>query len=660
MRRALTVIFIVLPAILLSSFFVTEPNVLSVNNIIFNLEPLVRIKIGENLYQILEFTSAVTENSGTYDITFSNSLLDLKVSISSANYFHSQCRQVQITAFYKQDLIIRDIALNLVFNQSDQISYLRGPEAINSGIADKNKNLYPYTDKVIEYKGIDSSFWLAGSGYAGCKGIEAIINNSVKLYDHTLHLARLYTPPNSTDRLIDLLPVTNNQTDNWSFLLFETRPVILAVNRWPDDRKAALAITNDADGENAPRLNAVYFGSSNPDSPAYLTKGLIANQIPVSNTVFGINISYLSNIWNDILSSGSTIGYHTYSGNPDLTNLTAQSLLNDMTDYNIRLWIDHGHNNENFAEMGTWQDSDFYILDVINQSGIDYAWIYDAPSTNPFNAFEDPWRLPHRLPFLQNLTRPVWFFGRTRMETWEYFNEFYMIDFKHLMTAANLDKLVLDNGLCIGYTHFCFANINTRHGFYYELPNGDYEVRDEFNDVLLMLNDYRRNKGLWIDTVENIFDRMLAIEQVQIKQIEDYGVPGLIRITLENRSDQDIAELTFNYGEYNHTIDLLAAGAQFSIVLSSSTQPTPDAALLPFMVSYFDKNLYIRSKENAVIPPLKVKIYNIKGQLVASAQTSESSNYLTLPFVNKASSIYFARIEAAGHLTQTSRFTVIK
>jgi len=360
------------------------------------------------------------------------------------------------------------------------------------------------------------------------------------------------------------------------------------------------------------------------------------------------------------MSHGSAIGFHTFTGNPDLTDLTAQSLLDEMTEYNIRLWIDHGHNNENFAEMGTWPDSDFYTLDVISQSGIDYAWIYDVPSTNNFNAFDDPWRLPHRLPFLENLTRPVWFFGRTRMETWEFFNEYYMVDFKHNMTAANLDKLILDRGLCISYTHFCFANISTRHSFYIDLPNGDYEVRDEFNDVLLMLDDYRRNKGLWIDTVENIFDRMLATEQVQIKQIEETEVPGIVRITLQNNSDQDIQDLAFSYYDYDHRIDTFEADSQYSFLLNSADPSVPDAQLQPFTVSHYNGNLYIKSRDSVMLPPLTVRIYNIKGQLVTSAETSDTSTFMTIPFQSRASGIYFARIGTAGHKPQTTRFTVLK
>ncbi len=391
-----------------------------------------------------------------------------------------------------------------------------------------------------------------------------------------------------------------------------------------------------------------------------MTKGLIANHIPVSNTVFGIDINTLGSFWNTMLDAGNSIGYHTYSSFADYTDGTAQSLLTEMSDYNVRLWIDHAHNNENFAEMGTWPDSSYYTIDVINQSGIDYAWMYDVPSTNPFNAFDDAWRLPHKLPYLQNLTRPVWFFGRTRMETWEFLNEAYMLDFKHVMTAENLDKLIQDKGLCIGYTHFCFANLSSRNGFHIEMPIGDYEIRDEFNDVLEMLDDYQNNRGLWIDTVENIFDRMLAIEQVEITAVEEVPVPGFVEITLKNKSDMDLPNLTFYYGSYMHEIEHLEANSQVTVLLNKNKPPSAETSVLPFNVQYKSGNVYIRSKDSQTIPPLQVSFYNIKGQLVGTSGTAVQSSYLAIPFSPRASGVYFSRIKAEGYQDQTTRFSVIK
>jgi hypothetical protein len=150
-----------------------------------------------------------------------------------------------------------------------------------------------------------------------------------------------------------------------------------------------------------------------------------------------------------------------------------------MLPYNIRLWIDHGvpTNPEDLAWNGLVEGSPHYIGDVINQSNIEYAWMADTPASNPFNAFDDPWRLPHLLYELTALEKPVWFFGRTRTQTWEYLDQQITIDMKNQMTPENLDRLLIDRGLNICYTHFCFTNWTGINSFYITTPEGEYQVR---------------------------------------------------------------------------------------------------------------------------------------------------------------------------------------
>jgi hypothetical protein len=90
-----------------------------------------------------------------------------------------------------------------------------------------------------------------------------------------------------------------------------------------------------------------------------------------------------------------------------------------------------------------------------------------------------------------------------------------------MMSADNLDKLIEDRGLHISYTHFS-VHSNSYIGAFFDVnENGDYEIKDEVDDMLLMLDYYRQHRGLWIDTLENIFDRMLAIEKVKLMSCEE-------------------------------------------------------------------------------------------------------------------------------------------
>lgn len=660
MKKIILFIMLTFPIFLISSSHIINNDGFIINNISFTLEPSAKIRTPEIFSQELTFTKTSTLYPDSCTINYGNYNFDLEIKIVPVTKFFREAWQIEVKADYKQTLSILDISLNLDFANPDEIVVYKGPKAINSRLFLDQKNLYPYTDKAIEFEGPASSFWIVASNYGGCQGIESITKNSIKLYDKSLHYARLYSQVSLYDKLIDYLPRVNGQSDVWSFLVFSEKPNLISINRWPANKLAALAITNDADGENLEKLQSVYFGSSDINSSNYLTKGLIANQIKISNTVFGININYLRDMWTSIKDTGSSIGYHTYSGYDDTTSEINQSLNTDMNDFDVRLWIDHAHNLEDISMLGSFDNTPYYVLDVINNSQIDYLWIYDVPYTNAFNAYKEPWRLPHKLHYFNSWTKPIWIFGRTRMESWEYLSDYYLYDFKHNMTGENLDNLIKDNGLCIGYTLFSFNNTSSTFAFYDLLPGDEYTIRDDFNDVLIMLNDYQQNRGLWIDTLENIFDRMLAIEQVNIESVDEDVYPGFIRISLRNNSNYDLSDLSLTYGSQEIIVPQLNANCNYSFIASSTNTPSSDSAIFPFQVFYIDKILLIKSKQSTIIPATKVNIYNIKGQLVLTKRTPKQANYLTIPFNHKASGIYIARIESQGYKPQNIRFTVIK
>lgn len=84
------------------------------------------------------------------------------------------------------------------------------------------------------------------------------------------------------------------------------------------------------------------------------------------------------------------------------------------------------------------------------------------------------------------------------------------------MNSNNLDNLIAEQGLHIAYTNLCLSPSSNSRSFWELSPTGDYEIRDDVDEMLQMLDFYRRERGLWIAPLEDIFDRMLAIEQVKI------------------------------------------------------------------------------------------------------------------------------------------------
>lgn len=661
MRYVIILLLLISVHMLISISIYDNNGYFSVNSIRFKLTPEVNYKTHEFVYHTLSLTQIVNDYRDSCIVDFSSSLLDIKIKIEKTTDYYSKAWLTKVNVYYKQDVYIHDILLKIEFDNQQSLETFMGPKAINSRNTTDNISLCPYTDKVIEFKNSITSFWIAGSNHQQCKNIEWLKPNLICLYDHSLHYARLYRPPTPNERMIDYMPRKNGQKDLWSFVVFEQKPFIISINRWPGAKKAAFALTNDADQEVVNRLTSAFYGSSNPTNPNYLTKGLIANNIKISNTVFSINKPLLNEVWAQIKDFGNTICTHTYSDTSDVSSLTEQSLLSDLSEYNARLWIDHSlpNNKEDFGMFGGFADSPYYILDAINNSTIDYAWIGESPVSNPFNSYTEPWRLPHRVYYFQDLTRPVWFFGRNRMETWEYFSDYNIYGMKYNLTSENLDDLILKNGLCVGYTHFSFTHKIDRLGFYRVLENGDLEIREDVNDALIMLNDYQTNRGLWIDTVETIFDRMLAIEQVNVKSIEDDWAPGFIRVTIENTSTYNIPECSFVFNDVKYNIPMFESNSQYSFLINKSSL---DSLVInnPYQLFYKEGYLIIKKSIDEPITKLKAKIYNIKGQLVTKHNTYFEQYYVSIPFKNKASGTYIVEIDSENIKKQTLKFRVIK
>ncbi len=627
----------------------------------FQLSPKCFLRTATNIYEELQFSETYQEFSDSVVIQSRNALLDLYLTVKpDKNYVN--CFQAVVEAVYKDQVRICDIYYDLEFIKGERQKILKGPIAIASRNPEDNIDLCPYTDKVIEYNDQISGLWIIGSNYEGCSGIEWIKDYSIRLYDHTLHFARLYNQTNLYDKLIDYMPKNPGDRDRWSFLIFNEKPTLIQINRWFGDKKAAFALTNDADVETELKLKAVYYGSTNADSPKYLNQGLIANGIKVSNTVFSTNFNQLNTLWTELVTFGNTIGYHTYSPVADYSADTAYSLSNLMSQYKVRLWIDHGlpQNPEDFGMSGGDSSSPYYILDAINGSDIDYAWLGDTPFTNPFNAYDDPWRLPHKLYKFKELTKPVWFFGRTRMETWEYFSDYYCIDMKNVLTAENLDRLLYNRGLCIGYTHLCFTNSNVLNSFYFVNDDGDLEVRDEVNSILAMLNYYQKNRGLWIETVETIFDRMLAIEDVKVISSHDTEYPQIKRIFILNGSDYDLENLCYTYNGESSTIPFLKSGEIISVYLQTAPLPGQIPVPIPIYAAFESGMLKLSSKMQTPLPNLDLDVYNIKGQRIFRFKTTGGNQVELLPFLIKSSGIYLLRIKAPGYITYYQKINFIK
>lgn len=643
-------------------FLAAGPNSLNLDGISFDLNVSADKRVGELSYPRLNFSVSGQNYADSSVIVFSSPELDLTVNISPRGQYAAKAYLFSIRADFKQETYLHELYLSMDNPQSPVSAELKGIEAIQSGDPSRNRTIMPFMDKVVEYVSGDQRFWLVASGYAECEGVEGMSSKNIALYDYRGHFFRQFDQTTQHNSILrNAMYKTAGSTHRWGFLLFTEKPVLLDLNRWPGDRKAAVCISNDADGETLGRLQASFEGSSNPANSRYYTKGFFARDIPISTTIHGVNQPALGNMWSLIQSHGNRIGWHTYTMLADPPGSNEQALLHDLVGFNIRSWIDHAvpFNPEDIAYNGLFPDSLHFVADVINQSNIDYIWPGETPNTNPFNAYDEAWRLPHIVYEAKSFTKPIWFFGRTRCEVWEYYGGYNALSMKYMMTPDNLDALIAARGLNISYTHLCQSQSAAAYSFWQLSPTGDYEIRDEVDDMLLMLDHYRSHRGLWIAPLEDIFDRMLDIEEVRITSVEPTDQEHILRVNLASGAARDIAELSLSYKADTYAIQNFPAGGGHSLFLTDFPAGGEVPASL-YNVHYQGGQLWVQKSYNLPVEPMRVDIYNIRGQKVLSQDFSANQTEIILPFADKASGIYFALLKPAKGPQVMLKFNVVK
>ncbi len=639
-----------------------QVNRLDFDELNFELNIHASKRVGEGVYNDLTFGATRENWADSVHVVFSSPEMDVTVSVAPRSSYLSQAWYFDVRVDFKQETFLREFWFTLDNAQNPIHAEFTGVEAIQSREATRNRMIGPYMDKVAELSCGGRSFWIVASGYEGCEGVESIAMNRVMLYNFQSNYFRLFDEDLQRCAIPrDTMYKPAGGSHHWGFLLFTQKPLLLDINRWPGDRKAAFCITNDADGENLPRLKAVFEGSDNPSNPSYYTKGFFARNIPVSTTIHGVNEPALGDMWRLIKSKGNRIGWHTYTMLADPPGTNEQALLHDLVDLEIRNWIDHSvpNNPEDIVYQGLLPESPYFVADIINQSEIEYVWPADTPRTNPFNAYDEACRLPHIVWEATAFTKPVWFYGRTRTEVWEYLNEYMSVSMKYIVTPENLDALIAARGLHVGYTHFCMSQSDTRLSFWMIQPNGDYVVRDDVDEMLQMLDYYRQHRGLWIAPVEDVFDRMLDIEEVKITAVEKMDNEGMFKVTLANGAARDIAELAIQHEDSRYIIPDFAAGSTQAIHLTEGSG-SGNVPGIHYQIRYQQGQVSVSKASGECMEPMKVEIFNLKGQRLIEREFGFQQTQIILPFTGKASGIYLARFSRPGMLPVLQKFSVVK
>ncbi len=626
-----------------------------VNQLSIRIEPVILVYNSDLVtYTTLAITptlQTVFEENGEFSFNYNVPQLNMKISFKPFNNNY----QVYTRIDYKMDTEIRFISIVLHTPTNTQL--LIGSEAVMQQDASKNHPTTPFSNKIVQYSSGSNSFWVIGSHYDGTSGIERIENNQILLYDYHDHWA--FFP--RTETMHNWYPRKNGDSNDYTFLIAETKPFFPFINYYPAGKKAALCISNDADNESDSFLRAAYFGTSDSLSADYKQKGLATNHIRVTNTVFGEDLPTLKPIWNELLRYGNSIGYHTYSNFNDDISLLRQNLLYDMKPYNMKVWIDHGTNYENFDNYGTIPDSSSYSLDIILESSIKYVWMMRNQSESYINAYTEFNQLPHRVYAITD--KPLYFFKRRMCSEWtmpDMPNNSFSVN----VTAPHLDTLIAERGLFIVYTHFClFRETAQVYNFLtYDPQTRIAALKPEANTCFEMMDDYQQNHGLWIDTTENVFDRILASDSLMIQNV--LVTNDNIQFKISNTSSTSLSNVELTYFDQVQTIPVMEAGSEHILSFTKSDEDVT-------VNHYFLKNIRYSSKTMAkhkifsfslpIESELKsIAVYNIRGQKLDYVSPSMNYDKLDIDLSGKSSGIYFLKLEDKHSNQKLIKFTFIK
>ena len=639
----------------LSAFeFNTDTHSFSTDFVTFSLDPVMRLRPDptHSEEEVFTLTNAnLVGNIARLEYTSTGFEMTVEVNLDGDLQPDWHRARVSITAL--DDRNIWTLGLKPTFSQT--YSSLKGSKAIMDDDANRNRDLNPFMQRNIQYSFPGGDLGIVASNLGDTPGIEMYYDDALYFYHYIHHWANFTTYYGICQ---DWRPIRAGETLEYQFVITESKPLLPYINPYPAGKKAAVAITHDADFQNRVLARAMYWGSSDSTDVIYGTRGLIPNNINHCHTVFACDFDTIGDYWTDLLEAGSTIGLHTYEYLQDDMQALEECFQNEMAPYNIRMWIDHswGLNPEDICREGCDPESEFYVMDILENAGIEYAWIGNNYFAHNVNSFEDPRQLPHRL-YAFEPDREIWYFERLRSEFWMY-NSWPMWDFFHNVTYSNIQDLLESNGFMQPYTHFFIEDNSLRQGFLeHEEVNDRWIVRGDVEVCLEMLDDFQQNHGLWIVPTEPLFDRLRATDSVYVTGIEYDRLD--IRYTFYNGSTTVIedfeAQLQDDYqgvaSFHPHTYTTL----EFEYVSSDD----PDDPVIHSIRSYIkDYHLHVRITDRDVCIE-GVAIYNIRGQRIAQANHLKT-DYWKYDMSRMASGVYLVRVTDSDNRQLLTKAVYVK
>ena len=208
--------------------------------------------------------------------------------------------------------------------------------------------------------------------------------------------------------------------------------------------------------------------------------------------------------------------------------------LKEIGGFGPRNWIDHslssGMPSSGLKSHGWMKESEFYIMDLFEREGYEYAWSYIDDDIEGINQL---------CPSEPGKNTPI-IFQNQSLRTSEYVIwqwSTYRPPIKSLFDFVNkgsLDKLIEQRGISI--LHEYFSHQNRQEGYMFDLSDDGCEISDDLDSLFSLVRRQIDEGHLWNPTLVEFADHLRSIENVEVLLLE-----GILRIDNRGAKIEDYA-----------------------------------------------------------------------------------------------------------------------
>lgn len=237
---------------------------------------------------------------------------------------------------------------------------------------------------------------------------------------------------------------------------------------------------------------------------------------------------------------GIEIGPHTIRPMNDLDTVES-GLSYFKKQYHTRFWIDHGFNYEDLVRYGYKKDKGYYVLDKLENAGIEYAWNWwDMGYYIPSAADLDQDDYPFNMLYAQkNSYLPILFYQNNRMDhdgsdgkiitLYNASPLSYMHQTPLPYRQEVIDQLIKERGVHISHSYF------TNDTGPFLVKDGDKRaIHPSLDESLKYIGEKVRDGSLWNPTLCQCGDYYKSMSKIDIIYLKTD------QIVIQNRNAEDV------------------------------------------------------------------------------------------------------------------------